>query len=95
MRKTGSRLGVAAVLLSWALGMLLAGNSSATMEIRKKAKELGYPVENCQYCHLDKLPKKGASEPNERGAWLRAERDKRHVKDVDPGWLKEYPGDKK
>lgn len=95
MRRVGSNLGVAAILLSWALGMLVAGSSSATMEIRKKAKDLGFPVENCQYCHLDKLPKKGASEPNERGAWLRAEKAKRHAAEVDPAWLKEYSADKK
>lgn len=95
MRRVGSNLGVAAVLLSWALGMLAARSSSATMEIRKKAKDLGFPVENCQYCHLDKLPKKGASEPNGRGAWLRAEKAKRHAAEVDPAWLKEYSADKK
>ena len=95
MKRPGSRLAVSGVVLSWTLGMLLAGPSSATLEIRKKAKELGFPVENCQYCHLDKLPKKGASEPNERGAWLRAEKAKRHAEAVDPAWLKDYPADKK
>ena len=94
MTKTGSRLGIA-VLLSWAGGMLLTGTSSATLEISKKAKELGFRVENCQYCHVDKLPKKGASAPNERGTWLRAEKEKRHAAAVDPAWLKEYPADKK
>jgi hypothetical protein len=44
---------------------------------------------------VDKLPKKGASAPNERGAWLHAEKEKRQAKDVDPAWLKDYPGDKK
>ena len=95
MRKNGSSLGIGALLLSWAGGMLLTGTSSATLEISKKAKELGFKVENCQYCHMDKLPKKGASAPNERGAWLRAEKEKRHAAAVDPGWLKDYPGDKK
>jgi hypothetical protein len=95
MIKTGSKLGIGAVLLSWAGWMLVAGTSSATLPISKKAKELGYKVENCQYCHMDKLPKKGASTPNERGTWLRAEKEKRQAKEVDPGWLKDYPGDKK
>jgi hypothetical protein len=88
-------LGAAAVLLAWVAGMLVGGTSSATLPISKKAKELGYPAETCQYCHVDKLPKKGASAPNERGEWLRAEKAKRQAKEVDPAWLKDYPGDKK
>jgi mono/diheme cytochrome c family protein len=95
MRRSRFDLGLAAVLILWSGWMLLPGTSSATLEIRKKAKDLGFPVENCQYCHQDKLPKKGASAPNERGTWLRAEKEKRHAKEVDPAWLKEYPGDKK
>jgi hypothetical protein len=94
MKRSGSTIGVAAVALAWAAGMLVGGTSSATLPISKKAKELGFKVENCQYCHVDKLPKKGASNPNERGAWLRAEKEKRHAKEVDPAWLKDYPGDK-
>ena len=95
MTKTGSKLGIGAVLLSWACWMLLAGTSSATLPISKKAKELGYKVENCQYCHVDKLPKKGAVTHNDRGKWLVAEKEKRQAKEVDPAWLKDYPGDKK
>lgn len=94
MKKMGTRLGAAAVAVAWAAGMLVVGTSSATLPISKKAKELGFKVENCQYCHMDKLPKKGASNPNERGLWLRAEKEKRQAKEVDPAWLKEYPGDK-
>jgi len=55
MKRAGSRLGVAAVILAWAAGMLVGGTSSATLPISKKAKELGFKVENCQYCHVDKL----------------------------------------
>ena len=95
MTKTGSKLGIGAVLLSWACWMLLAGTSSATLPISKKAKELGYPAANCQYCHVDKLPKKGAVTHNDRGKWLVAEKEKRQAKEVDPAWLKDYPGDKK
>ena len=32
---------------------------------------------------------------NDRGKWLVAEKAKRNAKEVDPAWLKEYPGDKK
>lgn len=94
MKKGASKLGITAVALAWAGGMLVGGTSSATLPIQKKAKELGFKAESCLYCHVDKLPKKGASAPNERGAWLRAEKEKRHAKEVDPEWLKDYPGDK-
>ena len=94
MKRSGSAVGAAAVALAWAAGMLVGGTSSATLPISKKAKELGFKVENCQYCHVDKLPKKGASNPNERGAWMRDQKEKRHAKEVDPAWLKDYPGDK-
>ena len=94
MKKTGSNLGIAAAMLAWAGGMLLSGVSSATLDIQKKAKAAGFKAENCLYCHADKLPKKGASMGNERGTWLRAEKEKRHAKEVDPAWLKDYPGDK-
>ncbi len=94
MTKSGSRIAAAAVAAAWLLGMLVVGTSQATLPISKKAKELGFKVENCQYCHIDKLPKKGHSDPNERGQWLRDEKKKRAAKEVDPAWLKDYPGDK-
>ena len=94
MKKKGSKLGIAAVMLAWVGGMLFTGASSATLETQKKAKAAGFKAENCQYCHVDKLPKKGASAGNERGNWLRAEKEKRQAKEVDPSWLKDYPGDK-
>ncbi len=94
MRTMGSKLGIAAAMLAWAGGMLLSGVSSATLDIQKKAKAAGFEAKNCQYCHVDKLPKKGTSTGNERGAWLRAEKEKRQAKEVDPAWLKDYPGDK-
>jgi hypothetical protein len=95
MRKRGSSVSLAAISLFWAAWVLLSGTSSATLPIQKKAKELGYPATNCQYCHVEKLPKKGAVSHNERGQWLLAEKAKRGAKEVDPAWLKDYPGDKK
>jgi hypothetical protein len=87
-----SEAGLAMVVGLMALVTWLAGTgvATATLPIQKKAKELGYPATNCQYCHVDKLPKKGASTGNERGAWLIAEKDKRKAKEVDAAWLKEY-----
>ncbi len=95
MRKTVSRLALSATALFWMGWMALSGTSTATMGMQKKAKEAGFKVENCQYCHIDKLPKKDASDLNDRGKWLVAEKDKRKAKEVDVTWLKDYPGDKK
>ena len=95
MRKTGWRLGLGVVLLAWSGWMFLAETSSGSMAMQKKAKELGFPVENCMYCHNEKLPKKGAVTYNDRGKWLQSEKDKRKAAEVDVAWLKEYPGDKK
>lgn len=95
MKDSKSKLALAAVFLSWAAGMLLTGTSTATLPIQKKAKEAGFPAENCMYCHNEKLPKKDAVTHNDRGKWLIAEKDKRGAKEVDPAWLKDYPADKK
>jgi hypothetical protein len=95
MKDSKSKLALAAVFLSWAAGMLLTGTSTATLPIQKKAKEAGFPAENCMYCHNEKLPKKDAVTHNDRGKWLIAEKDKRGAKEVDPAWLKDYPADRK
>jgi hypothetical protein len=44
------------------------------------------------YCHNEKLPKKGAMSHNERGKWLLGQKEKKGAKEVDPAWLKDYPG---
>jgi hypothetical protein len=74
-------------VVAWLAG---TGTATATLPIQKKAKELGYPATNCQYCHVDKLPRKGASAGNDRGTWLHEEKEKRKAKDADPAWLKDY-----
>lgn len=95
MRTSRTRLGAVAALLFWCGWMLLGGTSLATLPIQKQAKEAGLPAANCQYCHNEKLPKKGEITHNERGKWLVAEKAKRNAKEVDGAWLKGYPGDKK
>jgi hypothetical protein len=75
--------------------MAISSTSTATLPLQKKAKEAGFEATNCLYCHNEKLPKKDAVTHNDRGKWLIAEKEKRHAKEVDPAWLKEYPGDKK
>ncbi len=81
-------------LFGWSGLVLFTGTSSASLKMQKKAKELGFPATNCLYCHNEKLPKKDAFTHNERGKWLVAEKEKRGGKEVDPAWLKDYPGEK-
>jgi hypothetical protein len=92
MKKPGSRTALTAAVLFWAGWIALTAVSNATLPVQKKAKELGFAATNCQFCHVEKLPKKGAMSHNERGKWLKAEKDKRKAADVDPAWLKDYPG---
>jgi hypothetical protein len=97
MKTKGSRLGLTALLLFWCGWIAFSGTSSATLEHQKQAKAAGVDVKNCQYCHVDKLPKKdkGAHEPNDVGKWLIAEKEKRGAKEVDGAWVKDYPGSQK
>lgn len=95
MRRRDSSLVILASCLFWAGWMALSSVTSATLPLQKKAKTAGLPAENCLYCHNEKLPKKDAVTHNDRGKWLVAEKVKRGEKEVDPVWLKDYPGDKK
>jgi hypothetical protein len=95
MKRKEAGTGLVAVTLFWAGWMALTATSSATLPMQKKAKELGFAVQDCTFCHGEKLPKKGAMTLNDRGKWLLAEKGKRGAKEVDVAWLKEYPGDKK
>ena len=52
-----------------------------------KAKALGYPAENCSYCHRSPS---GGNEWNERGRWLIQEKRRRQADSVDVRWLKDY-----
>ena len=79
-----------ATILTAAAVLGAAGSASATIAMQKKAKEAGLEVQNCLYCHNEKLPKKGASTYNQRGEWLRTQKQKRQAKEVDAAWLKEY-----
>jgi len=90
MKKAGVGVGMAAALMSVGTWLAGSGVATATMPIQKKAKELGYAATNCQYCHVDKLPKKDAAAFNDRGKWLHEEREKRKAKEVDVSWLKDY-----
>ena len=76
--------------IALAVVLASAGTASATIDMQKRAKEAGFAVQNCAYCHGEKLPKKGASTLNDRGKWLMGEKEKRQAKEVDMAWLKDY-----
>jgi hypothetical protein len=84
--------------LALLVGMAVFGGSTAafaTMPMQKKAKESGFPAENCMYCHVDKMPKKGAAAENDRGKFLVDQKTKKKATEVDVTWLKEYVEPKK
>lgn len=83
------RLGIVLTLTLAAFGWSTT-DAFATLQQQKKAKELGFPAQNCLYCHNEKMPKKGASTNNPRGEWLVKEKEKRGAKEVDLAWLKDY-----
>jgi hypothetical protein len=74
-----------------AMGLLAAGSAWADAPMQKKAKELGIAsVQNCQSCHVDKLPKKDSFKVNQMGQWLVDQKAARKAKEIDVAWLKEY-----
>jgi hypothetical protein len=76
-----------------AFAAMLAIPAQAKAPFLKKAQELGYAeAKTCQYCHVDKMPKKGASEGNERGKFLIATKAAKKASEVDLNWLKDYKG---
>lgn len=82
-------------ILTLSLAVSLPRPAVASLDMQKKAKEAGFPAQNCLYCHEEKLPKKGAVTQNDRGKWLEAEKEKRKAKVVDVTWLKDYVEPKK
>src|SRR5215510_1071297 len=87
------RVGATAVII----GFLSASPAAATPQLLTKAKEGGYPAQNCQYCHVSKVPKKDTfkvEDLNDRGKFMMAEKDKQKAKDVSVDSLKTYPGGK-
>ena len=66
MKRSRAELGLVSALVFWGIWIAFPGTSSATLPIQKKAKEAGFPATTCQYCHVEKLPKKDAATHNER-----------------------------
>jgi hypothetical protein len=84
------RMMVGVGLLVVGAWLALGGVASATMDMQKKAKAAGFEATNCQYCHVDKLPKKESHAPNDRGKFLVGEKEKQKAKEIDVSWLKNY-----
>ena len=69
----------------------------ATSQMLADAKKAGMPAKNCQYCHMEAMPKKDSFKPealNDRGKFLMADKDTRKLKAVDIQKLKDFPGGK-
>jgi len=66
MERKGSKFGRSIGLLFWAAWMLVPSATTANLKLQKKAKELGFPVETCLYCHNEK-PKEGRSHAQRSG----------------------------
>ena len=90
-----SKIALAAGVLAAGALLMKPPVATATIDMQKKAKAAGFEVQNCLYCHGEKLPKKGASTLNDRGKWLMAEKEKKGAKEVDVTWLKDYKEEKK
>lgn len=85
-------LGRVALVVAATIG-LASTPARADMAMQKKAKELKIAsVQNCQSCHAEKVPKKGAAAVNAMGKWLVDQKKARKAKEIDAAWLKEYKG---
>jgi len=73
-----------------AVGRLVGDASDA-----KEGERVGLPGRELLVLPRREAAKKDAVTYNDRGKWLKAEKQKRNAKEVDVSWLKEYPGEKK
>jgi hypothetical protein len=73
--------------LALCLGAVMTSTIDAKPEYFERAKELGYPAQDCTYCHTKPT---GGAGWNARGTWLRGQKKTRRAKEVDISWLKDY-----
>jgi hypothetical protein len=74
-----------------------AASTFATPQLLTEAAKQGLPAQDCQYCHVSRMPQKASYTPddlNDRGKWLMATKGKQGAKDVKAEWLKQYPAQK-
>src|SRR5262245_15086770 len=91
--RSAVRTGFVVGALTGGLALMLSalpGTAHATLDMQKKARELGFKDANCLYCHNEKLPSKGKVSHNDRGKWLVAQKEAKKAKEVDVAWLKDY-----
>jgi hypothetical protein len=82
-----------AIVVVW-LG-LTGGVALASPQMLADTKKVGMPAKNCQYCHVEALPRKDTFKPetlNDRGKFLLADKDQRKLNAVDLQKLKDFPG---
>lgn len=76
------------IVILFTLGCCFYGyRVSAHPQYLKDAKKLGYPAQNCTYCHVKAT---GGNPWNQRGLWLKAQKKERKAPAVDVSWLKNY-----
>src|SRR4026207_182190 len=69
----------------------------ATAQMLTDAKKAGMPAKNCQYCHREAMPKKGAFKPDSlsaRGIFFLCDMQTRQLKVPDMKKLNDFPGGK-
>jgi hypothetical protein len=79
----------AALIAMFAVLYILSMASTARTypPLLNKAKQLGFPAQDCTYCHTTAT---GGEGHNARGKWLIAEKARRNAEVVDVAWLKDY-----
>jgi hypothetical protein len=82
-----ARTVAAGLAVAWLAGV---GVAPATLPMQKQAKDAGVQGVACITCHVDKMPKKGASTLNDKGKWLVDQKAAKKAKEVDGSWLKDY-----
>ena len=76
-----------------ATALILVVPAQAKITFVKQAKDLGFTeITSCKSCHVDAMPKKGASTNNERGKFLLKVKAEKKAAEVDLHWLKDYKG---
>ena len=76
---------------AWAVTLFAATTAAqAKPQWLRKAQMDGFSeIRSCASCHASDMPSGGPW--NDRGNWLRAEKERRHAGDIDVMWLKDYP----
>ena len=91
------RVAFRATVAALVLSVAPVSGAWATSQMLADAKKAGMPAKNCQYCHMQAMPKKESFKPdelNDRGKFLMTDMQTRSLKKVDLDKLKDFPGGK-